>query len=122
VDEASRKQLAQRLGAMKLNEARGEIRALDRDANMVFWRNAMWDETQTRYLLPNAGLSITLVEKTNEHDDNKTIGGGPRGTHAIEVEYHYVEARVDLLDRPAHKRGTNGPAPLKANGWQPARK
>ena len=122
MDEAARKQLAQRLGAMKMNEARREIRTLDYDANMVFWRNAMWDENQTLYLLPTAGLSITLVEKTNSQEGSKKIGGGPSGTHGIQVDYHYVEARVEPLERPAHKRGNNGPSPLKTIGWQAQKK
>ncbi len=122
MDEAARKQLAQRLGAMKMNEARREIRKLDHDANMVFWRNAIWDEYHTLYLLPNEELSITLVEKTNLQEGTRNIGGGPSGTHAIQIDYHYVEARVEPLERPAHKRGNSGPSPLKNIGWQAQKK
>jgi hypothetical protein len=100
MDEAAREQLAQRLSAMTLKEVRNEIRSLDADADMVFWRNAIRDETQTQWLLPNAGVSVILVEKNNLQDSDRKIGGGPGRWNAQKTEYRYVEARVNPLTRP----------------------
>lgn len=106
MNEAERAQLAQRLSAMSLKDARKEIRRLDPDADMVFWRNSVWDEVHTLWLLPNAGLSITLVEKANRNRGNRAIGGGPNGLKAEKVDYRYVEARVEPLKRPVRERAT----------------
>ena len=101
MDESARAQLAQRLKTLSLNNARKEIRALDPDAGMAFWRNTIWDEYHTLWLLPNAGLSVTLVEKEDLRDSTREIGGGPQGSKAQKAEFRYVEARVEPLDRPA---------------------
>ncbi len=103
MDEAAREQLAQRLSAMNLKEVRNEIRSLDADADMVFWRNAVRDEYQTQWLLPNAGVSIILVEKNNLQASERAIGGGPGKWNAQKADYHYVEARVQPLTRPVKK-------------------
>jgi hypothetical protein len=103
MDDSAREQLAQRLSALSLKDARNEIRALDPDANMAFWRNAVWDEYQTLWLLPNAQISITLVEKADFKDSNRRIGGGPGRYTAQKAEYRYIEARVTPLDRPVKK-------------------
>lgn len=113
IDEAAREVLARRLSEMKLRHAVREIRSMDRDANMIMWRNSIWDEYHTVFLLPNAELTITLVEKNTVVASKHEIGGGPEGSKAQDVEFHYVEARVTGLDRPAHKRGGYGPSALK---------
>jgi hypothetical protein len=113
MDDDARSQLAQRLSALSFKDARKEVRALDPQADMKYWRNAIWDEIHTLFTLPNAGLSVSLVEKAESKNSNRTIGGGPRGLKGKKVTYKYVEARVELLDRPAHKRGSTGPSPLK---------
>jgi hypothetical protein len=118
MDEVAREQLARRLSAMKLSDVRKEIRALDRDAVLKFYRNAIWDEYHTLWLLPNAGVSITLVEKVKTREGTREVGGGPRGTKAKEVEYIYVGARVDPLVRPAHKRGGSGPVAAMSGARQ----
>lgn len=113
MDEAAREDLARRLSDMKLRQAIREIRSMDHDVNMVMWRNSIWDEYHTKFLLPNAGLTIILVEKQTLAASDHEIGGGPEGSKSQNVEFHYVEARVTDLERPAHKRGGYGPSALK---------
>ncbi|MCL4237951.1 MAG: hypothetical protein KJ047_06850 [Anaerolineae bacterium] len=109
-DQAAHEQLARRLSAMKLKDVRKEIRALDSGAILKYYRNAIWGEYHTLWVLPNAGLSITLVERADVSDSNKEVGGGPRGMTAKKVEYVYIETRVEPLLRPAYRRGETGPA------------
>ncbi len=108
MDETAREQLAKRLSAMKLKQVRNEIRALDPDADLKFHRNAIWGEYHTRWVLPNAGVSITLVEKMDTQDSNKRIGGGPRGLKAQKIRFRYVEARVEPLSHSLNGRGPGG--------------
>lgn len=115
MDDAERAQLAERLSQMSFQEARKEIRALDPQADMKYFRNAMWDEYHTLFVLPTAGLSITLVEKGQFEASKRAIGGGPRGLKAQKATYQYETARVEELDRPAHKRGGTGPSPMLKN-------
>ncbi|GEM_PF-952335 len=113
MDEAAREQLAKRLSAMSLREAQHEIRRLDPQAEMKFWRNAVRNEQHTLWVLPEQGVAVTLVERESRAPSNREIGGGPRGSKAQRASYEYVEARVAPLNRPAHKRGAHGPSPLK---------
>jgi hypothetical protein len=112
MDGAAREQLAQQLGALSFKAAQKEIRALDPEADMKYYRNAIWHEFHTLFTLPNAGLSIALVEKGQLKESQHKIGGGPRGLKAEKAAFTYAEARVEPLTRPAHKRGSTGPAPL----------
>jgi hypothetical protein len=121
MDEAEREQLAQRLSAMSLREAQKELRALDPDADMKFWRNSIWGEYHTLFTLPNAGLSVTLVETDEVQNTKKNIGGGPRGSKAEKINYHYTGARVETLTHPAHKRGGTGPSPFAHREHEQAR-
>mgnify|MGYP002683059636 CR=1 FL=1 len=70
-----------------------------RDISMMYTTLETLD--RRRVVLPNAGLSITIVERTIISDSNKEIGGGPRGMKAKKVEYVYIETRVEPLLRPA---------------------
>jgi len=106
MNDAERAQLAQRLSAMSFKDARKEIRRLDPEADLVFWRNSVWDEIHTLWLLPNAGLSITLVEKVIRNQAKHGIGGGPSGFKAEKADFRYVEARVEPLERPVKERAT----------------
>lgn len=110
MDEAAREQLAKRLSAMSLKDARKEIRAIDSDAIMKYYRNSIWDECHTLFVLPNAELSVFLVEEGSVEHTDKQSGGASRGVKMDAVDYHYIEARVEPLDRPAHKRGGTGPS------------
>jgi hypothetical protein len=113
MDEAEREQLAQQLSAASsLREALKEVRALDPDADMKFWRNSIWGQYHTLFTLPNVGLSITLIETDQTENTQRNIGGGPRGSKAEKVKYYYKGARVDVLTHPAHKRGGTGPSPF----------
>jgi hypothetical protein len=104
MDDATREALARELSALKLKDAQRKIRDLDRQANMVFWRNSIWDEYHTVFLLPNVGVQVILVEQATATPSKRRIGGGPEGSTAQKFEYRYVEARVTPLERPAFKR------------------
>lgn len=110
MDEAAREQLAQRLSAMSLKDARREIRVIDPDAILKFYRNSVWHEYHTLFVLPNAGLSVILVEEESVEIMDKQSGGASRGVKKEAVDYHYIEARVEPLTRPAYKRGGTGPS------------
>lgn len=103
MNEAEREELAQRLSAMSLKEVRNEIRRIDPNANLKFFRNSIWDEYHTLWLLPNAELSIILVEKGNVEKTNLPDHAGPTGQKRNAIEYDFVEARVDPLNRPVAK-------------------
>jgi hypothetical protein len=121
MDEAEREQLAQRLSAMSLRDAQKELRALDPDVDMKFYRNSIWGEYHTLFTLPNAGLSVALVETDEVENTQKNIGGGPRGSKAQKIKYIYKGALVDVLTHPAHKRGGTGPSPFAAREHAQAR-
>jgi hypothetical protein len=94
MDDTQRAQLAERLQAMDMRKAMREIRALDKDANMKFWRNSMWHEIQTVFELPTLGVKVILVEKGVFKEIDREVGGGPNGLKARKAEYEFVEARV----------------------------
>jgi hypothetical protein len=94
MDEAQREELAERLQKMDLRSAVREIRTLDKDANMKFWRNSIHHEYQTVFELPNLEVNVVLVEKGTFETSNRKVGGGPSGWKAVKAEYDYVEARV----------------------------
>ncbi len=98
MNETEREQLAQRLSALSLKDARKEIRRLDRAADMKFYRNSIWDEYHTLFLLPNAGLSITLVEKGEVEQLDLPDTAGPKGRKRQALTYSYVGASVAPLD------------------------
>ncbi len=100
MDESERQQLAQRLSAMSMKDARKEILRLDPQSTVEFWRNTYWDEYHTLYLLPNAGLSIILVEKSNMKDMDRAIASSRGDQKVQKVTFKYFEARVDQLARP----------------------
>jgi hypothetical protein len=72
---------------------------------MRFFRNSIWDEYQTLYVLPNAGISVTVVEKADVDEMNAVDHSSFRDQKKEKVSYHYVEARVASLDsrRPSKK-------------------
>ena len=105
MDETAREQLAHRLSAMSLKDARKEIYRMDPDAELKFFRNSMWAEYHTLFLMPNQSLSITLVEKRDKETMNKADpASATENRKKQEIDYHYVEARVEPLTRPARKR------------------
>lgn len=108
MDESERDQLARRLSALTWNQARQEIYKLDRAADMKYYRNTRWHEYHTLFTLPNAGLAITLVESATITPSSKPNAAGPTGSTLQTTTYHYDRARVELLERPAHKRGGEG--------------
>ncbi|MBN1966013.1 MAG: hypothetical protein JW910_15295 [Anaerolineae bacterium] len=99
MDDAEREQLARRLSALSLKEARSEIRRLDSKADLKYYRNSRWDEYHTLFVLPDKGLSITLVEKIDHKALDKRDYSGPPDRKRLETDYRFVEARVAPLDR-----------------------
>jgi hypothetical protein len=98
MDDAQREELAGRLQNMDFRKAIREIRTLDKDANMKFWRNSIWHEYQTVFELPNLGVKVILVEKGTFKESDREVGGGPRGWKAQKAEYDYVETRVQPFE------------------------
>lgn len=101
-------QIAKRLNNLSFNGARKEIYRLDSDADLKYWRNAIGDEYHSLFVLPNAGLSITLVEEQdqrplNQDDDNSA---DPKNRRRLKVRYSYADARVEpLMHRVANSTG-----------------
>ncbi len=98
--DAERQQLAERLSRLSLADARKEIRKLDRDATLKYFRNSMWDEYHTLWVLPNQDVAITLVEKADVDTLDRRDFTGPPSRRRLGVQYRYVEARVEPLRRP----------------------
>jgi hypothetical protein len=114
MDETAREKLAQRLSALSLKDARKEIYRMDPDTELKFFRNSIWDEYHTLFLMPNQDLSVTLVEKRDKDTLNKVDpASATRNRKKQEIDYNYVEARVEPLTRPALKR------PLRMRAGQP---
>ncbi|MBN1681026.1 MAG: hypothetical protein JW966_12125 [Anaerolineae bacterium] len=103
MDDTQRQALAERLSTMPYKKLRKEMRRLDPDADMQYWRNAVWDEYHTLYVLPNVGLTITLVEKTDVEQTDKRDFSGPPDRKKQKIDYQYIEARVAPVDRPVEK-------------------
>ncbi len=105
MDDIERQELARRLSALSPKDVRKELRRLDPAADMKFFRNSVWDEYQTLYVLPNAGIGVTVVEKADVDEMNAVVHSSYRDQKKEKVSYHYVEARVASLDsRRAPKR------------------
>lgn len=105
MDEQERQELSRRLSGMTFKQARKEIFRLDRAASMAFYRNSMWDEFHTLFLLPNQGLSITLVEQDDARQTDDVAASSPGDVKKLKVVFKYIEARVDALDRPVKNAG-----------------
>ena len=92
MDEQDRQSLAKHLAGMKLRRARNEIRRLDPNATLKYYRNAIGkNEWHTAYELPNIGLKVTLVEEPRKE--------GIMGSYLVRSKPVYVEARVEPLTR-----------------------
>lgn len=103
MNDAERQQLADRLSGLTFSQAHREIRKIDRDAVLKHYRNTMWDEYHTLWLLPNKDVAITLVEKSDIDTLNQREYGGPPWQRRLGVTYQYVGARVEPLERPVAK-------------------
>jgi hypothetical protein len=104
VNEAEREQLAKRLSAMSLKDARKAIFRLDRDADLKYWRNSIWDEYHSLYVLPHAEVEIILVEKGDVTLTDKRDYTGPADRRQQDLDYQFVEARVKPLSRPVKQK------------------
>jgi hypothetical protein len=103
MDDAERQQLADRLSGLSFQAAHREMRKIDRDAVLKYFRNSYWDEYHTLWLLPNLGVEVTLVEKSDIDTLNQREYGGPPWQRRLGVEFQYIEARVAPLERPVEK-------------------
>jgi hypothetical protein len=90
MNEKERQELAERLAELSYKKARSEIRKLDPDANLKYWRNAIGAEWHTAYELPNKGVKISLLEKP-EHEPIYQ-------SSLVTAKPIYVEARVEPLE------------------------
>jgi len=100
MNDVERQQLTDRLSGLSFNEAHREVRKIDREAVLKHYRNSVWDEYHTLWLLPNEGLEITLVEKSDIDTLNQREYGAPPGQRRLGVTYQYVGARIEPLARP----------------------
>lgn len=94
MNEQERLELAERLAKLSYKKARAEVRRLDTEANLKYWRNAVHNEWHTLYELPTVGLKVTLVEKAE-----RTPIADIYTFHAEKVKPVYIEARVEALKR-----------------------
>ena len=93
MNEQEQLKLAEHLASLSYKKARAEIRRLDTNANLKYWRNSMkTNEYHTLYELPNVGLKVTLVEH-GEKEALPDIKQVPVQKNNIV----YVEARVESM-------------------------
>jgi hypothetical protein len=91
MNEKDRQELAERLAKLSYKKARSEIRKLDPNANLKYWRNAIGAEWHTAYELPNEGIKISLLEKPEREAIYQSA--------LVTATPVYVEARVEPLNR-----------------------
>lgn len=102
-EETEREVLARHLSNLAFGDAIREIGHVDCDANMVMWRNPTGDEFHTVFLLPNAELTITLVEKNTVVCSENGIGEALKGVKARHSDIRYVDVRITDLERVVFK-------------------
>ena len=83
-------ELAERLAKLSYKKARKEIRKLDPDANLKYWRNAIGAVWHTAYELPNKGIKVSLLEKPEREPILQS--------YMVTAKPVYIEARVEPLD------------------------
>ncbi len=93
LNEVERQELAERLAQMNYKAARREIRRLDQEANLKYWRNSVRHEVQTVYELPSLGVRVTLIEDT----ETKPIAE----SNLVKRHFYYSEARVEAWTPPS---------------------
>jgi hypothetical protein len=100
MDAVERERLAQRLSTLSLKDARREMRRLDPGAELTIFRNSMWGEYHTVFVLPTVSVKVILVERVDLKQMDLPEYSGPRGARKRQaVEYSYIEARVQSLNR-----------------------
>ena len=94
MDTQERQDLAQHLAEMTYKRARREVRKLDPNAVLRYWRNSVGPNYwHTMYVLPGVGLKVTLIE---EHQTEPI-----KDSHLVRANPVYVEARVEAWSPPA---------------------
>ncbi|NJL94563.1 MAG: hypothetical protein HC915_12990 [Anaerolineae bacterium] len=79
MSEQEMKDLAEHLAKMRMKRARNEIRRLDTEARLKFWRNAVgMQEWHTTYELPGLGVRVVLVENRCIRPPAKRAWCGPK--------------------------------------------
>ena len=98
LSEEEMQALADSLVGLKVGKARGQIRRLDPDSQLQMYRVGVHDELLTRFILPNLGVRVTLVEDPSlvpEGDADKR-----KATDSF-VKFKatdtFVEARIEAL-------------------------
>lgn len=71
LSEAEMKELAEELVDLPYLKAKRRTRNADPDARLEYMRNGIGPELHTRYLLPNLGVAVTLVEKPGSEQIDK---------------------------------------------------
>ena len=90
LSEEEMQALADKLVGLKVNKARRQIRRLDPDSQLEYYRNGVQDELLTRFIMPNLGVSITLVEDPSAVPEKGDIV-------KLKATDTFVEARVEAL-------------------------
>lgn len=90
LSEEEMQALADKLVGLKVGKARGQIRRLDPDSQLQMYRVGVRDELLTRFVLPNLGVQVTLVE------DPGTVPEDGDSTR-LKATDTFVEARVEAL-------------------------
>jgi hypothetical protein len=109
MDDTERQELADRLSGMDtLKAARKEIMRLDRRAELKIWRNSIWNEYHSLFVLPNQGVEITLIETMDTGQMNDLVASSHHDQKKLKVGFDYRGARVDPL-RHRVKNSTSVP-------------
>lgn len=89
LNQQDRESLRQQLLGMPFPRAKGRVRRMDPDSRIMFLRNSEDPQTlHTRYILPNLGVAVTLIEG---HDVNKDKRG------RLMSGFELIDVRVEPL-------------------------
>ncbi|MBZ0274739.1 MAG: hypothetical protein K8I60_01260 [Anaerolineae bacterium] len=88
LNEQQRGDLQKELKNMTYDKAKWKLRRMDKDGEMVFYRNAQGGgRWLTRFDLPTLGVRVTLAEIFSTRDKN----------HKLKAVFDYVDAVVEPL-------------------------
>lgn len=88
LNEQQRGDLQKELKNMTYDKAKWKLRRMDKDGEMVFYRNAQGGgRWLTRFDLPTLGVRVTLAETFSTRDKN----------HKLKTVFDYVDAVVEPL-------------------------
>jgi hypothetical protein len=91
-------ELAKKLAKMRFNRAKAHIRRYDPQNQLMIFRVVVGHgEFHTKYILPNRGLQVILVEKHETY-------GKPNHLGIPKTRFRYVEARVEGIPEKIRQR------------------